>query len=94
MDKAMFKRLVDGQDKTASDLVDIKVTLAEHGQILSDNTRILDEHQKRTKISEDRLLQMETAFTSHISFLKGAIWIGSGLVTVAGVVATYIRFFS
>ena len=75
-------------------MVDVKVLLAEHKVILSENTRILDEHQKRTRVSEDRLEKMENLFHGHLQFLKGAFWVLSGLTTIAGLIAAYIKFFS
>lgn len=47
------------------------------------NHEILVEHQKRSEASEARIQLMEDKFLSHLSFLRGAMWIVGSIFSVS-----------
>jgi hypothetical protein len=62
------------------------------------NTEILEEHQRRSLASENRLdiveqavEQTEKKIVSHLSFIKGAIWVLGGLASLIGIALTIKR---
>jgi len=70
------------------------VTLAKLEQILEVNTDILDEHQKRTTLSEERLHTFEIKFERHIASLKGAAWVIGCIFALAKSAPFIIEYFT
>jgi septation ring formation regulator EzrA len=69
-------------EKVAEDVTDIKVVLSRLEVLHERNTVSLEEHIKRTNALEDMVIQNEQNFSAelkpiqtHISFVKGAMWV-------------------
>jgi uncharacterized protein YjcR len=78
-------KMLDIQQDLATNLVEMKATL-QH------NTVILEEHQRRSIASENRLDRLELSEQKHHGFIRGSIWIISIFWAVAlSIITIYLK---
>ena len=74
-------------------VTDQKIMLIELKSMFKHQQDVLEEHQRRSMASENRLDVVEKEVIKHLSFFKGAIWLFGGFFTFLTIVISFFKLF-
>ena len=81
-------------DKVIDAVSDIKDTLAEQKVTLAKQAVVLDEHQRRSTAAEANIALMREQIKpieDHVTFVRGVMKTLMVILTIAGVIGTYLK---
>jgi hypothetical protein len=90
LQEMVIERVDQKLDVVASDISDVKVTLARVATVLEMQKDVLDDHVRRTLALEDRVTQFEKIVAIHRSFYKTMAW---AVPVVVSIVAIFFKVF-
>ena len=91
-----MKTKFDQLDQKLDQVIDVNnqqnIHLEKLSGIAEQNRVVLDSHMKRTEINEARIILVENSLTTHLGFIKGAVWILGSIGTLIGLTIAVLNY--